>query len=47
MGGACGMWHVWEAREIHVGFWWGDLKEIAHIKDIGVDGRILLKWIFK
>jgi hypothetical protein len=27
--------------------WWGDLREGNHFRDIGVDGRIILKWIFK
>ena len=27
---------------VHIRFWWGNLKE-----DTGVDGRILLKWIFE
>jgi len=32
--------------EVHVRFWWGNLKERDHLKDLGVDGRITLKWMF-
>jgi hypothetical protein len=33
--------------EVHTGFWWRDLRECDHLGDPGVDGRIILKWVFK
>ena len=39
------MWHVWGRGEVHTGFWWGNLRERDHLKDPGVDGRIILKWM--
>ena len=30
-------------REVHTGFWWGDVMERDHLEDVGVDGRIILK----
>jgi hypothetical protein len=32
---------------VHTGFWWGDLTEGDYLGDPGVDGMIILKWIFK
>jgi len=29
------------------GFWWGNLRKRDHLEGLGVDGRMLLKWIFK
>ena len=27
--------------------WWGNLRERNHLEDVGVDGRMILKCIFK
>jgi hypothetical protein len=40
------MWYVWGRREVHARFWWGDLREGDHLRDPGVGGRIILRWIF-
>jgi len=32
--------------EVHAGFWWRNLREINHLEDPGVEGRIILRWIF-
>jgi hypothetical protein len=32
---------------VHTGFWWGNPREIDHFEDLGIDGRIILKCIFK
>ena len=34
-------------RETYTGFWWGNLRERDHLGEPGVDGRIILRWIFR
>jgi hypothetical protein len=41
------MWHLCGSEEVRAGFWWGDLMERDHFGNLGVDGKIILKWICK
>ena len=41
------MQHVWGREDAYTGFWWGKLRERDHLGDLGVDGRIILRWIFR
>ena len=33
--------------EVCTGFWWGNPRERDHWGDPGIDGRIILRWIFR
>jgi hypothetical protein len=44
MGGACSAY--WR-EEAYTEFWWGNLRERNHLGDLDVDGRIILRRIFK
>jgi hypothetical protein len=36
-----------ETAEVYVGLWWGNLREREHMEDPGVDGKIILRWVFR
>jgi hypothetical protein len=33
--------------EVHTWFWWRSLREGDHFETPGLEGRIILKWIFE
>ena len=32
---------------MHTEFRWGNVRERDHSEDLGLDGKVILKWIFK
>jgi hypothetical protein len=33
--------------EVYTRFWWRNLRERDHLEDPGLDGKIILSWIFR
>jgi len=33
--------------EVYSWFWWGNLRGRSHFEDPGIDGRLILRWIFR
>jgi len=36
-----------EVEQLHTGFSWGNLRERGHLEDPGLDGSLILQWIFR
>jgi len=32
---------------VHTGLWWGDVRKGDYFEELGVDGSVISKWIFK
>jgi hypothetical protein len=41
------MCHIRGRGKVHTGFWWGILRERDHLGDLGIDGRLILRWTFR
>ena len=33
--------------EAYTGFWWGNPRERDHLGDPGIDGMVILRWIYR
>ena len=45
MGGVCSAYGG--RGEAYTGFWWGNLRERDRLGDLGIDVRIILRWILR
>jgi hypothetical protein len=41
------MVHVWGRVEVYTRFWWGKQRERVHLEDSGINGKIIIRWIFR
>jgi hypothetical protein len=39
--------HLWGREEMNTRFWWGNQRERDHLEDLGIDGWVILKSIFR
>jgi hypothetical protein len=40
------MLRVWGRGRVYTGLWWRNLRKRDHLGDPGVDGRIILSWLY-
>ena len=41
------MWRIWGRTQVYTGFWWANVREKNHWRDPDIDGKIILRWIFR
>ena len=41
------MWRVWGRGEVFAGCWWGNPRERGQWGDPDLDGKTILRWIFR
>jgi len=41
------MWDVWKTKEVHTGFWWGNVWERHLLEDLSVCGKVIIKLILR
>jgi hypothetical protein len=39
--------YILSREAMHTRFWWGNLRGIDHLEDLGIDGSIILRWILR
>jgi len=42
-----GTYSAYGRGDAYTGFWWGNLRARDHLEGPSVDGRIILRWIFR
>jgi hypothetical protein len=45
--GGWGKWFIWQRGEVYARLWWGNPRERDRLENPGLDGRIIIRWIFR